>query len=252
MYLGGILALLLQSLHPQAMAGVAGHSGYRADPWGRLQRTADYIAATTFGTDEIADASLERVRAIHRRVRGVDHFGRPYRADDPVLLRWVGTAEAYAFWRAHQHCARTPLTAEEADTYVAQAAVLAELLGATAMPRDVAGLQATLADYRPALVATPAAVETVQFLLTDPPLPRVARPGYALLAAGAVSLLPDWARAELGLNRSPVRLRADRHAARIATAVVGWGLAGLTDETARAHHRGAVSDGAVSPEDQVD
>ncbi|MDO5498749.1 MAG: oxygenase MpaB family protein [Propionibacteriaceae bacterium] len=237
MYLGGIAALLLQSLHPRAMAGVAGHSGYRSDPWGRVQRTADYIAATTFGTDEIAEAALERVRAIHRRVRGRDDVGRPYRADDPELLRWVGTAEAYAFLTAHQHCAQTPLSPAEADLYVAQSSTLAERLGATGMPADVTGLHAALSGFGPELVATPAALDAADFLLREPPLPPSARAGYAVLAAGAVSLLPDWARARLGLSRSPARVALERRAARIATAAVGWGLAGLTDEPARLHHR---------------
>lgn len=238
MYVGGIAALLLQSLHPQAMAGVAGHSGYKSDPWGRLQRTADYIAATTFGTHAIAEASFAKVRGIHARVRGKDDFGRDYRADDPELLRWVGTAEAYAFLAAHQRYARPRLSPGEADTYVAQAGVLAAELGATGMPADVAGLNATLTAFRPDLVATPAAREAARFLLREPPLPLVARPGYALLAAGAVALLPGWVRDALDLPLSPAAARLAETAGRNATAVVAWGLAGLSDESARADHRG--------------
>lgn len=241
MYCGGIAALLLQSLHPQAMAGVAGHSGYKSDPWGRLQRTADYIAATTFGTDEIAETSFAKVRSIHARVRGRDWFGRPYRADDPVLLRWVGTAEAYAFLTAFQRFSPAPLSPAEADTYVAQAGVLAPELGATAMPATVAELDATLAAFQPDLVATPAAREAADFLLREPPLGGGERVGYALLAAGAVSLLPDWARDALDLPLSPVATRLGGWAGQGATAAVAWGLAGLSDESARAHHRGSVS-----------
>ncbi|WP_425309697.1 oxygenase MpaB family protein [Ammonicoccus fulvus] len=238
MYAGGIAALLLQSLHPQAMAGVAGHSGYKSDPWGRLQRTADYIAATTFGTDEIAEASFAKVRSIHSRVRGKDYFGRPYRADDPDLLRWVGTAEAYAFLTAFQRFARAPLSRADADTYVAQAGVLAAELGATDMPTTVAQLDAALTAYRPHLVATPAAREAADFLLKEPPLPLAARGGYALLAAGAVALLPDWAREALDLPLSPMAMRLGEGAGKSATAMVAWGLAGLSDESARADHRG--------------
>jgi hypothetical protein len=50
MFVGGLRALLLQSLHPLAMAGVAEHSDYRGDPWGRLQRTSTFLAVTTYGT----------------------------------------------------------------------------------------------------------------------------------------------------------------------------------------------------------
>ena len=105
MFPGGVAALLLQSLHPLAMAGVAGHSGYKGDPWGRLQRTSHFLATTTFGTVEDAEATIARVRAIHERVRGRDPKGRPYRASDPHLLRWVHVAEAHSFLTAHQRYA---------------------------------------------------------------------------------------------------------------------------------------------------
>ena len=105
MFPGGMAALLLQSLHPLAMAGVAGHSGYRGDPWGRLQRTSHFLATTTFGTVEDAEAAIARVRAIHERVRGRDHRGRPYRAADPHLLGWVHVAEAHSFLAAYQRYA---------------------------------------------------------------------------------------------------------------------------------------------------
>ena len=76
MYVGGLRALLLQSLHPLAMAGVAGHSGYRGDPWGRLARTATFLAFTTFGTQDDAAETVARIRAIHARVRGKAPDGR--------------------------------------------------------------------------------------------------------------------------------------------------------------------------------
>ena len=140
MFPGGVAALLLQSLHPLAMAGVAGHSGYKGDPWGRLQRTSHFLATTTFGTVEDAEAAIERVRGIHERVRGHDPKGRPYRASDPRLLRWVHVAEAHSFLTAHQRYALEPLTAGEADTYVAQSALVAGRLGATDLPTTVAEL----------------------------------------------------------------------------------------------------------------
>src|SRR5689334_7763871 len=102
MFPGGIAALLLQSLHPLAMAGVAGHSGYKGDPWGRLQRTSLYLATTTFGTVEDAERIIAVVRSVHRSVRGTDHRGRPYAADDPHLLRWVHVADVRSFLSAFQ------------------------------------------------------------------------------------------------------------------------------------------------------
>src|ERR1700710_2495697 len=184
MFPGGLAALLLQSRPPSAMAGVAGHSGYKGDPWGRLQRTSHYLAVTTFGTVEDAKHTIEVVRSVHRRVRGKDEQGRPYAADDPHLLRWVHVAEISCFLAAFQAYAATPLTAEEADLYVAQASRSAALLGATELPMTVAELDAAMASYRPELESTRAAREATRFMLLNPPVPIVARPGYALIAAG--------------------------------------------------------------------
>lgn len=117
MFVGGITALLLQSLHPLAMAGVAGHSGYKSDPWGRLQRTSHYLASTTYGTIPDAEQTIARVRSIHLRIRGRDEHGRPYQASDPHLLKWVHLAEADSFLRAHQAFGSEQLSAAAADTY---------------------------------------------------------------------------------------------------------------------------------------
>jgi uncharacterized protein (DUF2236 family) len=124
MFPAGIRALLLQSLHPLAMAGVAGHSGYKGDPWGRLHRTSEFLATTTFGTIEHAERQIARVRRIHERVRGTAPDGRPYAASDPHLLRWVHITEADSFLSAYQRYAVEPLDAADADRYVEQAAVV--------------------------------------------------------------------------------------------------------------------------------
>jgi uncharacterized protein (DUF2236 family) len=230
MFVGGITALLLQSLHPLAMAGVAGHSGYKSDPWGRLQRTSHYLAVTTYGTVPDAEEAIARVRSVHRRVRGQDQLGRPYRASDPHLLKWVHLAEADSFLRSHQAFGAAPLTPAEADTYVAQAAVPARLLGVVDPPETVAGLAAQLANFRPELEATAAASEAARFLLFDPPLPLLARPGYGTLAAGAVSLLPAWARSALQLP-VPDGLAdiVGRPLGRFSVGVVRWALAAVPD-----------------------
>jgi uncharacterized protein (DUF2236 family) len=225
MFVGGIRALLLQSLHPLAMAGVAGHSGYRADPWGRLQRTSHFLATTTFGTVEAAEEAIGTVRSIHARVRGRAEDGRPYSADDPHLLAWVHLAEADSFLRAYQRHARDPLTPGEADLYVEQTGVAAARLGVLEPPRSVAELDAGIAAYRPELSATPAARDAARFLLLQPPLPLPARPGYAALAAAAVSLLPWWARRQLGLPVLPVTERlVVRAVGDAATGVIRWAM----------------------------
>ncbi len=225
MFAAGIRALLLQSLHPLAMAGVAGHSGYKGDPWGRLQRTSTFLATTTFGTIEDAEALIERIRGIHQGVRGKAADGRPYAASDPHLLTWVHIAEADSFLRTHQRYARTPLTPEEADRYVAQACVVATRLGVVDPPTTVAGLDAAIESYRPELNGTPAAREAARFLLLHPPLPWSARLGYGALAGAGVALLPPWARQQLALPSLPLAERAIAlPVGGAATRVIRWAL----------------------------
>ncbi|CAM5648322.1 hypothetical protein SAVIM338S_06455 [Streptomyces avidinii] len=200
MFIGGLSALLLQSLHPLAMTAVAAHSGFRGDPWGRLQRTSTFLAVTTYGTAQDAQLAVERVRAVHERIRGTTAAGEPYRAADPHLLGWVHAAETDSFLRAHERFGARPLGAAGYDAYVADAARVARALGVIDPPRDRASLGDLLARYRPELRATPEALEAARFLLRHPPLPWPARAPYALLAANAIALLPPWAPALLGLR----------------------------------------------------
>lgn len=225
MFPGGVAALLLQMLHPLAMAGVGEHSGYRGDPWGRLQRTSHYLASTTFGTVEHATATIERVRSIHETVVGADRLGRPYAASDPHLLRWVHLAEIHCFLEAFQRYATAPLTPADADRYVAQTGVSAALLGVPDPPETVAGVEAGLAAYRSELEVTEGARDASRFLLLEPPLPWPARPGYWAIAAGGVALLPAWARGMLGIRR-PAAL-AGRALGRPVTRSVSWAMAGV-------------------------
>ncbi len=199
MFVGGVRALLMQSLHPLAMAGVAGHSGYRSDPWGRLERTSAFLATTTFGTVDHAEEAIAHVRAVHDRIRGKAPDGRPYAASDPHLLDWVHVAEVDSFLTAYQRFGPGRLSPDEADQYVAQTAGVAAKLGATTPPTSVAELRARIAAFRPELASTEASRDVARFLLLSPPLPLAARPGYGMLAAGAVASLPDWARRELRL-----------------------------------------------------
>lgn len=202
MFVAGIRALLLQSLHPLAMAGVDQHSNYRDDPWGRLQQTSNFISTTTFGTIPDAERLLARVRGIHRRVHGTFE-GVDYRADDPHLLAWVHAAEADSFLTCYRAFGGGTLSDAEADTYVAQIGSVSSRLGFGDAPASVASLRETLASYRPQLRATPAAREALRFILWEPPLPPTARPGYLSLVAGAIGTLPPYARRMLGLRTPP-------------------------------------------------
>lgn len=204
MLVGGLRALLLQSLHPLAMAAVAEHSGYRADPWGRLQRTSRFLAITTYGSAADAERSVETVRRVHTHVHGVAPDGRAYHADDPELLEWVHIAEVDSFLRCHQHYGAKPLTPDAADQYVADTALVARKLGVLDPPLDRAELGHRIARYRKDLASTEEARAAARFLLLNPPLPYVARAPYAVLAAAAIAELPTWARWPLRLPYLPI------------------------------------------------
>jgi uncharacterized protein (DUF2236 family) len=203
-FIGAIRALLLQSLHPLAMAAVAEHSDYRDDPWGRLQRTGHFIGATTFGGIADAQRAIARVRAVHERVTGTAPDGRPYAASDPHLLTWVHIAETDSFLAAHTCFGTSQLDKAGRDGYVADMARIGAELGVPDPPRTEAELADRISAYRPELAATAEARQAARFLLLRPPLPVIARPPYGVLAAAAVSLLPGWARRPLRLPRLPV------------------------------------------------
>ena len=225
MFVGGLRALLLQSLHPLAMAGVAEHSDYRGDPWGRLQRTSTFLAVTTFGTARDAQRAVDKVRGIHRRVHGVAPDGRPYRADDPHLLEWVHIAEVDSFLLAYQRYGANPLDRDGRDAYVADTARVATALGVPDPPRTEAELRERIEAYRPELRSTEAARDAARFLLITPPLSLLARGPYGVLAATAISMLPAWARLPLWLPYlPPVEATAIRFAGRVLVGGIRWAM----------------------------
>lgn len=227
MFIGGILALLLQSLHPLPMAAVADHSGYRGDPWGRLQRTARYIADTTFATIPDAEAAIQRVRGVHEHITGMAPDGRSYAASDPHLLEWVHVAEADSFLKAYQRYGAGTLDRTERDEYVTDMAFIGRKLGVHDPPTTEAELRERLDGFRPELHGTPAARSVARFLVFTPPVPLWARPAYGTLAAAAVGLLPRWARWPLRLPYLPVtEATVGRAAGQLMTAVSRWALSG--------------------------
>jgi uncharacterized protein (DUF2236 family) len=227
MFVGGLRALLLQSLHPLAVAAIADHSDYRDDPWGRLGRTSTFLAETTFATADDAQRAVDVVRAVHARVRGIAPDGTPYTADDPVLLDWVHVAEVDSFLLTHQRHGARPLDGPGCDAYLAQTATVAARLGVLDPPRDRAALGAALDRHRPALARTAASDDIAHFLLAEPPLPWPVRGFYALLAVAAWDSLPATARAMIPL---PGHLRAvvplARPGGQAATRAIRWALAG--------------------------
>jgi len=237
MFTGGIAALLLQSLHPLAIAGVDQHSDFRRDPVGRLNRTAGFVSVTSYGSTEAAEAALARVT-------GTAPDGRPYAAGDPELLRWVHVAETVCFLTGHQRYGRAPLTRGECDDYFREVAVIAERLGATGVPGSVAEVRGYLRAVRPDLVGSEAASQAVGFLrgfsgaVGDPAERAVMR----ALTNGAADLLPPWAALMLDVRRpAPVRILVDRPLVRALGAVFRYGcepsvISGTAAARARARH----------------
>lgn len=245
MFIGGLRALLFQSLHPLAMAGVAQHSDYRHDPWGRLQRTADFLAATTFGPADQAQSAVDRVKSVHTHVVGTTTDGHRYSANDPHLLKWVHLAEVDSFLASHQRFGLVSLSDADADRYVADMAVIADRLGVIDPPVSRTQLRHQISGYRPELRGTTPAREAARFLLLTPPLPVVARPAYGVIGAAAVSLLPLWARIPLRLPWLPIGERTVvRPAGELFTRTLRWALSPESPNRPAAFREVAASDPA--------
>jgi uncharacterized protein (DUF2236 family) len=196
----GLRALLIQALHPLAMAGVDQHSGWRRDPVGRLAATSAYLATITFGERAAAAAAAARVRRVHDHVRGVDAVtGRAYAAGGPALLLWVHAALVQSSLAAGQAFG-TALSADDCDRYVAEMMVAAELVGVPRLliPASVAELDRYVASVRPELRCTPAARESMAYLLDPPGLDQELAGFWQDVRDGAIAVLPEWAREMYG------------------------------------------------------
>jgi uncharacterized protein (DUF2236 family) len=198
----GLRSLLLQALHPLAMAGVDQHSQWRADPAGRFASTAAYVLTTTYGDRATARAAGDRVRKIHEWVRGTDTVtGRHYEAGDPDLLIWVHAGQVDSGLVAAELYG-TPLSAEDKDAYVAEMTAAAELVGIPAgrAPSSVAELDAYFTAVRPELTLSPGAAATAAYLIEMPAVEPELADIWRDLAAASVTSLPPWARQLYGLE----------------------------------------------------
>jgi uncharacterized protein (DUF2236 family) len=227
MLIGGVSALLLQALHPLAMAGVADHSGYREDPLGRLRRTASFVGTTTFGTVAEAEGAIAQVQRVHRRVKGTAPDGRPYSADDPELVTFIHVAEVHSFLASSRRYGPRPLTPEKCDRYYEEVATVAYALGAEWVPTTEREAESYLLRVRPELYAGPQAMEARDWLLRGVARRPSERAVYSLVLAAAIGVLPSWARRELGLSvAGPVDLLLDTAAVtpmtRALSAAVRW------------------------------
>jgi uncharacterized protein (DUF2236 family) len=231
MMIGGVSALMLQMLHPAALAGVWDHSNFGRDSSGRLRRTAQFIAATTYGSTPEAVAQIERVRAIHAEVAGVLPDGRPYSADDPALLTWVHAAGAALFLEAYVRHRDPDFPAAGQDRYFAETAEVARRLGAVDVPETRAEVWAYLDAMRPQLRCDYRTREVIRGLLRAPVRSPAMAPFTLVVAEAAKDLLPDWARAMHGFR--PGGRPAVQAGAGAVGALMRWALRDGTEAQAR-------------------
>ncbi len=217
-FVGGIRALLVQSAHPEVVAGVEDHSTYRTDPLGRLSRTSVYVTETTYGAMPEVEAAVQVVRRAHQPVTGTSERHRPYSASRPEMAAWVHNVLTDSFLAAYQSFGPEPLTQDEADRFVAEQARIGELLSAAPLPDTEAGLTAWILDH-PDRASTTAQSNAIRFL-RNPPLSPPIKIGYRLLFNAAVTTIsPDL--------QDQLRLKPASRAAGVGSSAIGtlrWAL----------------------------
>lgn len=227
MMAGGISALLLQTLHPRALAGVWDHSNFRDDLVGRLRRTTSFVSGTTYAPREQAQQLIDRVKAIHAQVHGQTEDGRPYAADDPVLLTWVHVTEAYSFLQGYRRYSHASLPAGAADRYYDEVRRVAEALGAKDVPASEAQVTAYFHGVQPQLRFDHRSREVLDVLSrVRLPVPAAGLSRDVFLQAGA-ALLPAWATTLL--ERTPLQQAQARLASRALWSVAPIFRAALHD-----------------------
>lgn len=233
MLIGGISALMLQALHPLALAGVWDHSNFRQDMLGRLRRTGQFVAGTTFGSTQDANWLIDKVRTIHLQVVGTAPDGRPYAASDPQLLTWVHVAEVSHFLAAHLRYRNPDLSLADQDRYYDEIAQIAERLGAQDVPRSRQAVAEYLQDIRPQLVCDDRSREVLRLLLAAPAPSHLAKPFGALMMRAGIDLLPDWASTMLGLSQSPLQRQMIRTSVNRSVPLLRWAVRNGSVQRAR-------------------
>lgn len=225
MMVGGVAALLLQMLHPAALAGVWDHSSFRDDMLGRLRRTARFIAVTTFGDRVVAEQAIARVCEVHGHVRGVLPDGSSYSATDPRLLAWVHVTEAISFLDAWIRYGEPAMSRADQDRYFAEFALVARALGADPVPTTRAQADAIVKSFRPELAADERTQAVADKVLHQPSPSPLMAPVQGLVMNAAVDLLPAWARRMHRLNPSLLRIPLVRGATAGVAGTLRWAFA---------------------------
>jgi uncharacterized protein (DUF2236 family) len=199
-FVGGIRALLVQSAHPEVVAGVEDHSRYQADPLGRLNRTSFFVTTATFGAMPEVERAVGLVLDAHRGIRGLSSRNRPYEASMPDLAAWVHNSLTESFLVAYREFG-PGLTGAEADRFVQEQRQIGVIMGADPIPTTAAELSDWIRSH-PELAPSPGMEAAVNFL-RRPPIPPFQKFGYRMLMQGAVTTIPPRIRGVLGLETNP-------------------------------------------------
>jgi uncharacterized protein (DUF2236 family) len=200
-FIGGVRALLVQSAHPEVVAGVEEHSTYRNDPLGRLTRTSVYVTESTYGAMPEVEAAVAVVKNAHKPVRGRSERNKPYSATQPALAAWVHNVLTESFLAAYQAYGPRPLTAQDADRFVAEQARIGALLDAEPLPQTAPELRRWILDH-PDRQPTRDQANAIRFL-RNPPLSPPVKLGYRLVLNAAIATIGPALREQLDLEAPP-------------------------------------------------
>ena len=232
MMVGGISALMMQMLHPLALAGVWDHSRFRDDMIGRLRRTARFIAVTTYGDRDAAAVLIGNVRRAHDSVKGARPDGTTYAASDPHLLAWVHVCEAVSFLDSWIRYGDPGMSRADQDRYFAQSAVVARMLGADPVPETRAEAAAIFRSMRRELLVDARTREVCMLILKQRPDDARGAMAQSVISDAAVALLPGWARAMHGFRPSPFKAPLVHLGTLSMAQTLRWAFAGEYRQTA--------------------
>ncbi len=224
MLVGGLSSLLIQALHPGALAGVWDHSSFRTNLKARLGRTAYFIAATTYGGTDMALEAIAKVNQVHEHIKGVRPDGTPYSARDPHLLKWVHLGETISFLNAYCTHGDNQLSQSARNQYFLEMMVVSERLGATHLPDSQATALAMLKSYEPELKFDHRAKEIVQ-LIDNFPADLQDRIFVKLIIQAAYHALPDWVLAIMQRAPAPLWQKKLTHRSlAVLSSPIDWAL----------------------------
>jgi uncharacterized protein (DUF2236 family) len=224
MMVGGLSSLIVQSLHPRALAAVWDHSDFRHKLKERLGRTAYFVAATTYGSEATALNAIHRVNTIHTNIRGIDLEGELYVANEPRLIRWVHLVEVTSFLAAYQHLAKQPLSPQACDQYISEMSRVGHLLGAVDLPLTYSAAQAELLGFADELSFDARAQEVLRIIQAYP-VDVLDKPWMALILKCAFDVIPSWLLALMGQSPACVaEKQLTRLAVQLSAQPVQWML----------------------------